>query len=235
MSGTRPARDSIGSMHGGPMDQSLVPYTALVRQFHAAPPGKLFYITGNDSSVFRLSLSMASQGLLRGIPIAVVDGSNRFDAYMIADVARQVTSNRTAPEPVTPDELLGRIFVARAFTCYQMEATVTERLPEFIRRINAPVAMIFGLLDTFYDEQAPLHEVKAGVGRIVDALRKMRDKNITVLLASQEMKLESRERNTLLPRIQAAMDQIYKVTRSDDKHHVLYESLKPRRSLHPGG
>jgi hypothetical protein len=203
------------------MTTSLIPYSALVRQFQATPPGKLLSLTGTDSSVFRLSLSMASQALLRGVPIAVVDGSNRFDAYMIAEVARQVTGNRLTQSPVTPEDLLRRIFVARAFTCYQMEATITERLPAFLRRTNAPIAMVFGLLDTFYDEQAPLFEVKAGVGRIIEALQKLKADNITVLLASQELKLESKERNALLPRIQSAMDQVCRMGENDGRRYIL--------------
>ena len=61
---------------------------------------------------------------------------------------------------MTPENLLDNIFVSRAFTCYQMEAVITERLPAFVRRSRSPVVMIFGLLDTFYDEQAPLFEVR---------------------------------------------------------------------------
>jgi len=189
--------------------QSLIPYSTLARQFQSAPPGKIYCLMGADSSVFRLSLTMASQALLRGVPIAVVDGSNRFDAYLIAEAARQITSDRSAGRRVTPEELLSRIFVARAFTCYQMEATITERLPAFLRRIHAPVAMVFGLLDTFYDDQAPLFEVKASVERIICALHAMKKENISLLLASKEIKVESKERNGLLPRIHAAMDQVY--------------------------
>ncbi|MDH4068907.1 MAG: hypothetical protein OEV30_00630 [Ignavibacteria bacterium] len=204
--------------------KQIVPYRALMEQFHAAPPGKLCCITGTSSAVFRLSLSLASQALLRGVPVAVVDGSNRFDAYMIAEVARKVAVNSRGAVQVTPEDLLGRIFVARAFTCYQMEATVTERLPAFIRRSGAPVAVIFGLLDTFYDEQAPLFEVRAGVGRIIEALRTMKASNISVLLASKELKLESKERNRLLPRVKQAMDHVYRLQEAGGNRRILSAS-----------
>jgi len=177
--------------------------TSLVRQFEADPPGKLFSLHG-DASVFRLSLFAASHALLRGRPIALVDGTNRFDAYYIAEFARKVTSQ--TKRRVTPEQLLRRIFIARAFTCYQMEATIIERLPVFLKQHNATVAIIFGLLDTFYDEQAPLFEVNKGVGRIITALQQLKQANISVLLASVDMKLESKERNALFPRVVAAMD-----------------------------
>lgn len=201
--------------------KQIVPYRALMEQFHSAPPGKLCCITGTSSAVFRLSLSLASQVLLKGVPVAVVDGSNRFDAYMIAEVARKVAVNSRGTVQVTPEDLLGRMFVARAFTCYQMEATITERLPAFVRRTGAPVAIILGLLDTFYDEQAPLFEVKAGVGRVINALHIMKALNISVLLASKELKLESKERGRLLPRVQEAMDHVYRLEATGDGHRLL--------------
>lgn len=210
--------------------KKIVPYTALMEQFHSAPPGKLCCITGANNAVFRLSLSLASQVLLKGVPVAVVDGSNRFDAYMIAEIARSVAVNSRGGVQVTPEDILERIFVARAFTCYQMEATVTERLPAFVRHIGAPVAMIFGLLDTFYDEQAPLFEVKASVGRIISSLRKMKESNIAILLASKELKLESKERNRLLPRVKEAMDHVYQLQESDGGRHYLQAQVSNQKS-----
>jgi hypothetical protein len=179
---------------------------------------------------------MASHTLLRGVPVALVDGTNRFDAYYIAEFARlraettqkdfglpasgnpmrqagvqarKMTSQRFVKQRVTPEQLLQRIHIARAFTCYQMEATITERLPAFLKRTGAPIAIIFGLLDTFYDEQAPLFEVKAGVERIVAALYRLKTDNISVLLASLDMKLESKERNGLFPRVSQEMDGVF--------------------------
>ncbi|MGB2957395.1 MAG: hypothetical protein WBD30_00755, partial [Bacteroidota bacterium] len=138
---------------------ALIPYTTWVRQFKAPPPGKLYFLHGGDT-VFRLSLSAAAYVLLNGVPLTLVDGTNRFDVYYIAEFARKVTSGRVGRIPAAPESLLDNIFISRAFTCYQMEALVTDRLPEFVRKVQSPVVIIFGLLDTFYDEQAPLFEVR---------------------------------------------------------------------------
>jgi hypothetical protein len=188
----------------------------LTQQFEEAPPGKLYCVHGS-SDVFRLSLYTASHALLRGVPIALVDGTNRFDVYYIAEFARRVTSQRFLKQPITPEELLGRIHIARAFTCYQMEATITERLPAFLKHINAPIAIIFGLLDTFYDEQAPLFEVKASLSRVITALYQLKRENISILLASLDRKLESKERNGLFPRLIEAMDRDFLLTESEYK------------------
>ena len=166
---------------------------------------------------------MASHALLRGVPVALVDGTNRFDAYYIAEFARKVTSQRLVKQRVPPEQLLRQIYVARAFTCYQMEATITERLPAFLRNAGAPIAIIFGLLDTFYDEQAPLFEVQASVGRIITALHRLKADNIAVLLASLDMKLESKERNRLFPRVSSAMDHVLEAVESESGYHFIKE------------
>jgi hypothetical protein len=162
------------------------------------------------------------------VPIAVVDGSNRFDAYMIAEAARRITANGSSGRRVTPEELLNRIHIARAFTCYQMEATITERLPAFLKRIRASVAMVFGLLDTFYDDQAPLFEVKGSLERVITALHAMKKENISLLLASKEIRVESKERNALLPRLLTAMDHVYRMEQ-DGEQPFVPRSIKIQR------
>ncbi len=183
-----------------------ISYAALVSRFHAEPHGKLFCLHG-DPTVFRVALSAASQALLRGKTVAVVDGANRFDAYFIAEFARHVEARGGPP----PGELLDRIHVSRAFTCYQMEAVITERLPKFLERTGSRIAVVFGPLDTFYDDQAPFFEAKAGMDRMTTTLRQLRDRDIGVLIASQDVRLASRERRSLFPRFSAAMDAVFTV------------------------
>jgi hypothetical protein len=185
-----------------PQSSVVLPPESLIQQFRANPPGKLFCLHG-DKLVFRLSLHAAAHALLNGSTIALVDGTNRFDAYFIAEFARRVSAK--------PEDLLKRIFIARSFTCYQMEATITDRLPEFLTKSNAKIAIIFGLLDTYYDEQAPMFEVVGSVKRVIAALQRLKQSNISVLLASRDVKLASKERNRLMPQLLGAMDQVYSV------------------------
>jgi hypothetical protein len=144
--------------------------------------------------------------LLSGVPVTLVDGSNRFDLYGLAEFAR-----RTAGGRCTPEELLRNIFVSRAFTCYQMEAVITERLPAFVRTKQSPVVLIFGLLDTFYDEQAPLFEVRGALERSITALQQLRAEGISVLVASTDLRPASTARAGLFPRLAAAMDRVYRM------------------------
>jgi hypothetical protein len=187
-----------------------VPYTQLMQQFKSAPPGKLYCLHGTGG-VFRISLAAAAHVLLSGMPVTLVDGTNRFDVYYLAEFARKHAGVHPDGRTITPESLLDNIFISRAFTCYQMEAVITERLPVFVRQRGSPVVIIFGLLDTFYDDQAPLFQAKAGVERIMEALRLLRRDNVAVLLASLDVKLGSKERNGLFPRLMTAMDRVYRL------------------------
>lgn len=199
-----------------------IPYTTLVQQFKSAPPGKLYCLHGSGS-VFRLSLYAAAHALLNGIPITLVDGTNRFDVYYIAEFARAVAHQPRNTRRLAPKQLLENIFISRAFTCYQMEATLTERLPAFVKQKHTPIVIIFGILDTFYDEQAPFFEVKAGIQRIITALHRLKRENVSILLASRDVKLESAERNGLFPRVALAMDRVFSVTESNEGLKIVRE------------
>lgn len=198
---------------------ALVPYSTLVQQFKDAPPGKLYCLHG-AGSVFRMSLSAAAHVLLSGVPITLVDGTNHFDVYYIAEFARRMASSGGP----SPEELLNNIFVSRAFTCYQMEAVITERLPAFVLKKSSPVAIIFGLLDTFYDEQASLSDVRAGVRRIIGALHQLKQAKISVLLASLDVKPASKERSALFPQVCSAMDEVYAVTEEEGRPRIAREA-----------
>ena len=73
-------------------------------------------------------------------PLTVLDGGNRFNAYLVARGARGQA------------ELLERITVSRAFTCYQM-LSLLESTPSLPKPILA-----LDLLNTFYDESVRVHE-----------------------------------------------------------------------------
>jgi len=211
--------------------ETPVPYTQLMQQFKSAPHGKLYCLHGTGG-VFRISLAAAAHVLLGGRPVTLVDGTNRFDVYYLAEFARKHAGVRPDGRRITPEEMLDNIFVSRAFTCYQMEAVITERLPLFVRQRGSPVVIIFGLLDTFYDDQAPLFQVKAGLERIAGSLRRLRQDNVAVLLASLDVKLGSKERNGLFPRLMTVMDRVYRLVEDGGGQRILPE-IAP--GIPPGG
>ena len=194
--------------------QEFVPITsrALVQSF-IRPEGKIFLLYG-DRVVFRLSMIMASQMLSRGDLLAVIDGCNGFNVHTITKFARE--------KRLDPDILLNRIFISRGFTCYQMEAAITNRLPAFLNANNSRAGMVLGLLDTFYDEQVPSREVQQILNRVLLALQKIKKDGVSILLVCYEWNVMSVERNTLFGRLKESADNVYRLTLDEAQKPQLY-------------
>ena len=152
--------------------------------------------------------------MARGSSVAVVDGCNRFDVHFLSRFAREHQLN--------VDDFLHRIFVSRGFTCYQMEQAIVYRLPSFLAEINSHTAMIFGLLDTFYDQQAPLREVRQILHRVVAALQEMKARGISVLLVCRKLNVLPKERNELFTTLQEGADMVYRLQVDEDKIPQLF-------------
>ena len=74
---------------------------------------------------------------LRG-PVCILDAGNRFDPYRVTRAVRRQTAQL--------DQVLGRIHVARAFTCYQV-ITLLQKTPA------TPMPhLVFDLPATFSDQ-----------------------------------------------------------------------------------
>ena len=58
------------------------------------------------------------------------------------------------------EELLGRVHNSRAFTYHQLEALITGRLEEALRRFDSRSLLLAGLLDTLYDEDVSHGEAR---------------------------------------------------------------------------
>ena len=86
---------------------------------------------------------LAAELALRG-PLTVLDGGNRFQPYRVTQLLRQQT--------VQVDSAAKRLFIRRAFTCYQMLA-----LLEDTPALRQPY-IILDLLATFYDDHVNEHE-----------------------------------------------------------------------------
>lgn len=202
-------------MDVGPLQEAghhPVSSQSLVHSF-VAPPGKVCLLYG-DRLIFSLSLRMAAHAMAQGTPIAVVDGCNQFNVHLLSHFARERRMN--------PDEFLRRIYISRGFTCYQMEQAVSRRLPMFLQSIGSNVAMIFGLLDTFYDEQASFREVQQILRRVLGTLREIKSGGVSVLLACTEWNVMPRERNQLFTTLKTGMDSVYHLTGSHDNKPALF-------------
>ncbi len=198
------------------LHNSTVTQDALAMDFNNSQRGKIYLLYG-DKRVFQLSLLLASHSLIGGNPIAVIDGCSRFNVHTISHFARQ--------HRLSPEILLNRIYVSRGFTSYQMEAAIRDRLAPFLKRIKSDTALIFGLLDTFFDEQVPFREAKSMLQRIIAQLVTMKKQGISVLIASEEWNVLPKERNQFFSMIKNTVDAAYKLVPSEEG--AIQKKLEP--------
>lgn len=92
----------------------------------------------------QIMITLAAHLALRG-SLRVLDGGNRFNAFLAARCLRSIGAPNL-------EQILKNIQVSRAFTCYQMTAMLEQTPPDPLP------TLIIDLLDTFYDESAPLPE-----------------------------------------------------------------------------
>lgn len=202
-------------MYGRPVTVQapvVVPAGTLTQSF-AGPPGKVYLLYGDDR-IFPISLTMAAHAMAAGSSVAVVDGCNQFNVHLISRFARE--------RKINPDELLRQIFISRGFTCYQMEQAVTNRLPAFLKTMNSSTAMIFGLLDTFFDEQASLREVRQILQRVLVALQEMKTNGVSVLVVCHPYNVLPEERNQLFATLKTAMDRVYRLEVTEGNQSKLF-------------
>jgi hypothetical protein len=135
-------------------------------------------------------LLVAAARLARRGPVTILDGGNRCNAYTLARAA--------GGRP----EVLGRIFLSRAFTCYQMTALL-EDTPAG----TAPV-LLLDFLSTFYDEAVSAFERRRLLeGCLVQLRRLSRAAGVAVSICPP--KIASPENGALLAALHAAADGVW--------------------------
>jgi hypothetical protein len=125
-------------------------------------------------------------------PVMVLDGGNHFPAYHLLRLLRL-----QSPDPAS---IARRIYVRRAFTCYQMLALLegTQPLPQ--------PCILLDPLSTFYDEQVKVTEITRlleGCLRQIGRLRQVAPVLVTVSPA------HTPERAFLVERICNCSDALY--------------------------
>jgi len=114
-------------------------------------------------------LEMAARLSLRGA-LRVLDGGNQFNAYQVARALRRHTTDI--------ERALGRIDLARVFTCYQMETLLLQAMPQIIP------TLVLDFLSTFYDENVPFAERRRLVLRCAGYLRRL-SARVPVVVSAQ--------------------------------------------------
>jgi hypothetical protein len=92
--------------------------------------------------------------------VTILDGGNRFAAYQTVRMLRKLTTDLVAAS--------NRIFIRRAFTCYQMLALLESTPP-----LQQP-CIILDLLAAFYDENVQLREARRLLDRCILQLQRLK-------------------------------------------------------------
>jgi len=165
---------------------------------------------------------------LKGFGVIVLDGANRFDPYKVSLIARKAA--------VPPDGVLKGIQVARAFTSYQMETLIVERLPQLLEKVSQkPWVILLGAITPFGDEDLSDREVGPLLERILKKMEELSLKGIPLLLFQSSL-FPSVRREYLMKKLFSFSDGVWKVTLESEglkwvlqkKRARSLETAKPR-------
>ena len=126
-----------------------------------------------SAGMLEVVASLALRGSLR-----VFDGGNHFNVLVVARSLRRST--------VRVEQLLERIFIARAFTCHQMESMLGSA-PD----VRYPT-LVIDLLNTFYDESVRDAESHGLLLACIQHLKRLSQHAPVIVSAGSSLKPGSR-------------------------------------------
>jgi len=156
-------------------------------------PSQLHLILARRSARRELVEALIARLALRGA-VQVLDGGNSFRAHHLARAVRRQTA--------AWEVALGRIYIARAFTCYQM-ATLLIETPE------APLpTLVLDLLATFQDESVALVKRQRLLRLCLSRLRQLSQRATLVISADPRSETPSAH---MLDILTQAVDQVWQL------------------------
>jgi hypothetical protein len=163
-----PAGGEAGAHRG----ESLAEAAALCL---SPPPGALAAVLGPGACA--LALRALAAPLLAGETVTAVDGGNRFDPHAVARAASALGGSAALA--------LSRLRLSRAFTCHQLEALLSARLPAELARSSSTAVLVLGLPESFRDADVPFPEACRLFRRSLSALSRLSRGGARVLLAAE--------------------------------------------------
>jgi hypothetical protein len=186
--------------------------------FPAGKPVRKALIVGERPESLTVYLSAFAASL--GFRVLVADGANSFDPYVVAKFARR--------EGFPPDELLKKIFVARAFTCHQLATLIRERLDPFVPPGVSSLVVFLGPCTMFFDEDVPGDEAALLFRKTLAKIQEMSQRGVFFLM-SQSFSGFNKHRSFLLRELVHFSDAVLKLKSSSDALQVVLD--KPPLTL----
>jgi hypothetical protein len=192
-----------------PLDEALA-------EAQSSPLKKILF---EGEKVNEIASYVAGWMAAQGIEIVVLDGANRFDPYTVSFFARRMW--------ISPETLLKKIRIARAFTCYQMSALMGEKLTAFlkggaIRQESKPKVILLGPLTTFLDEDVSDREVSPLLERSLKKVDALAAEGVSFFLFQSLVPLRSK-RTYLLRKLLQFSHLAWKISLDDEGPQVTME------------
>jgi len=186
--------------------------------FPAGKPVRRVLIAGSRPE--GLTVYLSAFAAAQGFEVLVADGANAFDPYIVSRFARK--------EGLPPDEILKKIWVARAFTCHQLVTLVRERLETRASEEKASLVVLLGPGTLFLDEDVPGEEAALLFRKMLASVRKMSQRGIFFLM-SQSFSKANRNRSFLLRELAGVAHAVLKLKSEAETLRVIMD--KPPLSL----
>ena len=186
-------------------------------QVESSSPRKILF---GGERVEEISSYVAGWMVSHGIETIVLDGANRFDPYTVSSFARRVL--------IPPEDLLHRIRIARAFTCYQMATLMGERLVSLLMEENVmvraqkPLVILLGPLNTFLDEDVPEREVSPLLERSLRKVESLTAEGIPFFLFQSFLSPHSR-RYYLMRKLFQFSNVVWRISLDDEGPKLVME------------
>lgn len=113
-----------------------------------------------------------------GSSVVFVDGGNSFNPYFIGETARGYGFD--------PHEVLGRVYVSRAFTAYQFSALVLEKLEPFLNSKRVGLIVVSDIASLFLDRDILKTEAKDLFVKVCAKLSDIASKKSAIVLTNYQ-------------------------------------------------
>jgi hypothetical protein len=190
-----------------------------LRDPHGDPPKKILFW---GEGVGGISSYVAGWMAGEGIDVIVLDGANRFDPYMVSTFAKRAS--------FSPEGLLKRIRIARAFTCYQMTALVEEKLISLLKKkeraapFPSPRVLLLGPATPFLDEDVSEREVRPLFEKLLRKVEEMARDGVSFFFFQPSVPPTSRA--YLARRLFQISDLVWKISLENEGAKLILEKTR---------
>jgi len=163
----------------------------------------------------------------KGMEVIILDGANRFNPYIASSFARKAL--------ISPEKILKRIRIARAFTCYQMAALMGDKLISLLGGIGELPqqkirVILLGPLTTFLDEDVPEREVQPLFEKALRKVEEMASEGVPFFLFQSPASHHSK-RAFLMKRLFQFSDLVWKISLEDQGTKMILEKKSELKTL----